>query len=494
MRTYLHWAYIAWLPLLMLYGTNLYFSATDIDNPAVNNCIPLLKDIFWLIIIASICIKSKLIITKISFKICTAIFVFCVVFLIKIFLINESIDISYIKIFKNLILYCGFTAIFMGMVCKYGLADRFFNYFFKVSLLSIIISLSIYFYNPNFSHTARMFGTFGNPNSAGLISVFALTLLFLIRLNFVLKIFIALLLIVAIHMSGSLTAFAMMLFALPISVFVATLQHKRKFIKITKSFLKYYLYLLILISLSFIVFNFYKIYTPLIKRIDLIVSGSNYNLFMMILAAFTIILAGSGILNIYILKHVREKITSVILILACALTFLYFLVTITNMKEDYFEAYENAVNSNHESITIRLNDYNSVFNIFRNSEKINKDFLKLSIGELEAKSYRRYDSFLLSIFHNFGMIGVVLIFILVILRPIGGMFSKYKRIDDYNKVVRHTLFYGFIISLILFNLPLQYQFAVFPTNFIIIVIITFVLTDSISGFQQTPDLKYYASL
>ncbi len=174
--------YTAWIYLVVLYGMNLYFFGNaDLDNPDAPLIIPLLKDVLWVALVIICLYLGGNVVHKSAFSYFLVVCIFCAAFVTIIYFTYDEINLSYVKFFKNQILYVGLTFIFIGVVSSSISRGSLLLTLQTALLVSMAVSLLLFFFHPVQSHTGRLFGTYGNPNSAGLIAVFSVALYFAIR-------------------------------------------------------------------------------------------------------------------------------------------------------------------------------------------------------------------------------------------------------------------------------------------------------------------------
>lgn len=172
--------YLAWLYIALLFGAHLYFSEnSNLDDPIVPLEIPLIKDALWLVV-AGVClyIGRRAPLDRKILLLFLLVVSFCIIAAVKILLVSGSLDVSYLRVLKNLILYVAITFLFINVIIRSGLEASFTRTLHTALLISMIVSLLFYLFHPVQSHTERLFGTYGNPNTAGFVVVYCVALYF----------------------------------------------------------------------------------------------------------------------------------------------------------------------------------------------------------------------------------------------------------------------------------------------------------------------------
>ena len=152
----------------------------DLDNPLTGGSLYFLyKDIFGILVgFLIIFLARKKSIPKESlvwlfFYLILAMYVF-----IYISVLGEEIGLTYFKVFKNSIIYIGFSVLVLSYVLKVERTDYLIKIVLEALLIAFVVSLFLYLFSPIQSYTGRLFGTFGSPNSAGFAAGFAIALAF----------------------------------------------------------------------------------------------------------------------------------------------------------------------------------------------------------------------------------------------------------------------------------------------------------------------------
>jgi hypothetical protein len=173
---------LAWIYVALLFGANLYFSQnSNLDDPVVSLEIPFVKDTFWvLIVLTCYYVGRRIPLQRTVLLESGLVAAFCVVAATEVYLLSGSLDVSYLKVFKNSFLYLVLAFPFVNIILRSGLDESFIRHLHGAMLFSLVVSLLFYFYHPVQSHTGRLFGTYGNPNTAGFIVVYAVALYFML--------------------------------------------------------------------------------------------------------------------------------------------------------------------------------------------------------------------------------------------------------------------------------------------------------------------------
>jgi hypothetical protein len=156
-----------WTNLALLFGVQLYFFG-NLDNPIVNIIIPLSKDFIWLIfssIIFILLLNNRVSATKYTFPI-----IILIVFTVLLISTKSTeVWVTYLSLIKNIFLYIVLSVIVINKVFARGLKDEFILIVIHAIVFSLVISIILYLFHPVQSDTGRLFGTYGNPNSAGFV-------------------------------------------------------------------------------------------------------------------------------------------------------------------------------------------------------------------------------------------------------------------------------------------------------------------------------------
>jgi len=166
-----------WILIIFLFGSLLYVYG-DLDNPVTGGTLYFLyKDIFGILVgVLIIILARKNSIPKESlawlvFYLILAMYVFT-----YIAVLGEEVGVTYFKVFKNSIIYIGFSVLILSYVLKVERIDYLIKFVLEALLIAFIVSLLLYWFSPIQSYTGRLFGTFGSPNSAGFAAGFAIAL------------------------------------------------------------------------------------------------------------------------------------------------------------------------------------------------------------------------------------------------------------------------------------------------------------------------------
>lgn len=163
--------FVTCLTFLFLFGANFYFFGNgDVDNPNTPLFLSFSKDGIWIFcVLLLIFFKNTKSINKHLFMNAASVWIFCFGFSLFIFLNEGVLHDSYLKLFKNLFLYTSLTFVVMSILINRDNVHYFMNKITDALIFSMIISLLLFFFHPVQSLTGRLFGTYGNPNSAGLM-------------------------------------------------------------------------------------------------------------------------------------------------------------------------------------------------------------------------------------------------------------------------------------------------------------------------------------
>lgn len=176
-KLFIRFAFKTWLLITFLFGSLLYLYG-DLDDPDPGGALYFLfKDLFGILVGGLIIfVASQKKIPKITFS--WAVFYLILFLYVASFILigGDELGLNYYRVFKNNILYIGFSIIVLS--CFLKLESEY--YLIKVVLdslfIALIISLLLFWFSPVQSYTGRLFGTFGSPNSAGFVSGFAIAL------------------------------------------------------------------------------------------------------------------------------------------------------------------------------------------------------------------------------------------------------------------------------------------------------------------------------
>ena len=168
--------------MVFLFGTLLYVYG-DLDNPDVGGALFFLyKDVAGIVLgMFLLFMLQRRPISILSFNWLIFFLILTLYTTVFLAIVDGAIGVSYLKLFKNGLLYVGFSILFLSCFLeRYGIT-AFIDLVLKALFLAILLSLMLHWFSPIQSYTGRHFGTFGSPNSAGFAAGFAIALALTMR-------------------------------------------------------------------------------------------------------------------------------------------------------------------------------------------------------------------------------------------------------------------------------------------------------------------------
>jgi len=278
----LNYFFVACLTFLFLFGANFYFFGNgDIDNPNTPLFLSFSKDGIWIFcVLLLIIFKNTKSINKHLLMNAASVWIFCLGFTLFIFLKEGVLHDSYLKLFKNLFLYTSLTFVVMSILINRDNMHYFMNKITDALIFSMIISLLLFFFHPVQSLTGRLFGTYGNPNSAGLMGFASVAFFEATKGNYVkiyYKILFYCLALSVLIFAASLTAiisFAIFIICLPL-IRSNTLRDFLRYVK--KVALSFLVLIVILFNFFSSLLDWLILYTPIgIRFMSLADEGKDY--------------------------------------------------------------------------------------------------------------------------------------------------------------------------------------------------------------------------
>jgi hypothetical protein len=174
------WLELAWVLLAVCFGGNLYFSINgSLNDPVVHWSVPLAKDFFWLVVLLAVARDGTgrpPSTVRVLVALNTA---FAVGELGLIQLAHGSVDTAYVRVFKNFFLYGTLTYLFVGRLARRATAVRWLERYRLPLMISFVLSLGLFCLSPIGSGDGRLYGTYGNPNTAGFAALLYLALIYM---------------------------------------------------------------------------------------------------------------------------------------------------------------------------------------------------------------------------------------------------------------------------------------------------------------------------
>ena len=175
-----------WLLLAALFGVNLYFSENhSILNPVVSLVPSVAKDVFWLFAVVMVSCYGRQSLGNhflrnegIKIIVLVNLGMLVIWVLAATLSAKNGLDVGYVKLFKNMILYGTLTYI-MTAAAYDDLGPAMYRYVKPIITGALAFSCLLYFLiEPGFKvlEEPRLFGTFGNPNTAGLMAFLSFSL------------------------------------------------------------------------------------------------------------------------------------------------------------------------------------------------------------------------------------------------------------------------------------------------------------------------------
>tara|TARA_B100000575_G_scaffold294301_2_gene309368 strand:- start:1389 stop:2651 length:1263 start_codon:yes stop_codon:yes gene_type:complete len=166
-----------WILIIFLFGSLLYVYG-DLDNPVTEGTLYFLyKDILGILVgVLIIFLASKNSIPKESFAWLVFYLILAIYVFIYMAVLGGEFGLNYFRVFKNSIIYIGFSVLILSYVLKVERIDYLIKIVLEALLIAFIVSVLLYWFSPIQSYTGRLFGTFGSPNSAGFAAGFAIAL------------------------------------------------------------------------------------------------------------------------------------------------------------------------------------------------------------------------------------------------------------------------------------------------------------------------------
>ena len=137
-----------WILIIFLFGSLLYVYG-DLDNPVTGGTLYFLyKDIFGILVgVLIIILARKNSIPKESlawlvFYLILAMYVFT-----YIAVLGEEVGVTYFKVFKNSIIYIGFSVLILSYVLKVERIDYLIKFVLEALLIAFIVSLLLYWFS-----------------------------------------------------------------------------------------------------------------------------------------------------------------------------------------------------------------------------------------------------------------------------------------------------------------------------------------------------------
>ena len=398
-------SYTLWVFVALLFGVNLYFSENaNLDDPIVAVEISIAKDMLWLtIVFVCFFVGRRTLWNKgilFEFFIVT---IFCIIEGLIIYIVLGELDVTYIKIFKNLFLYVAITFILINIIVEAGLEKNFLYMLHTAMLVSIGVSLVFYFFYPVQSSTQRLFGTYGNPNVAGFIVVYCIALYYMLEQNQRTKLRLLGTFALggtALLLSGSISAFLALVMLIPlVGIFWVSIHRHIKLSSVVTSLLIFVGFLFCGVLLFFSLSSFLE-ENPLEVRLTSILAGGLEN----------------------------------------------------------------------DTIAIRIRDFMRVLD-----SDCQHDINVILFGCL-PDFYERMDSTIVSFGYNFGLMGLLIV-VLIIIVPYFKFLSVPRYFFSSAPVARLPWLLALLTVVIIFSLPIQHSFEIFPSNFLFSSLISILILD-----------------
>ncbi len=186
---------LLWGLVVTFFGSVLFLSADGhLENPQIPFTLPAVKDILWLALLLAIAVSAKGWRAVQSTGVRVAVVVGVIIFLMAVIILavtlihgDGGVDISYIRKTKNLAFYSGLTYVFAALVYARGQDRMLLVMLWIGATLSLWVGSFLFFFvEPGFkAFEPRMFGTYGNPNAVGFMALVVIALAGYVRTEFV---------------------------------------------------------------------------------------------------------------------------------------------------------------------------------------------------------------------------------------------------------------------------------------------------------------------
>lgn len=218
-RDHIPTLFMLWAVLATCFGIQLYFSINrNLNDPIVHPIVPIIKDFTWVTLVAFTfyAIRENPFKFVLNSWLCIIYAIFTVILISSWIWQGAPIEHSWISFQKNFVLYGFGTIILTLALFRLMRPDEIINILITAIALSLIVSLALYFLHPVRSSDGRLYGTYGNPNSACFAAVMLFYFAFHQRCKGVTHwstsssglLFIVVLLAVIVHLAGSLSGIA----------------------------------------------------------------------------------------------------------------------------------------------------------------------------------------------------------------------------------------------------------------------------------------------
>jgi hypothetical protein len=407
--------YTAWLFVALLFGANLYSGEeADLDTPIVSPGVPIAKDIFYLLIVA-VCLylgRRVLLDRNMLFQ-SLLIAVFCVAAALRVYAGSGTLDVSYLKVFKNLLLYVAITLPFVHVIMGSGMGRDFIRCLHNAVLFSLLVSLVLFFSHPVQSYTGRLFGTYGNPNTAGFVAVCCVGLYYMLEpeeRSRWRQIGTFLLSIAVLALSASFSAVIAFIALLPV-MWIFQPSHGR--------------------------------YPVLLKTCV-------------------------SVLFLFLMFRVGSALVSALFESSALVESIPFEARIASLLME---------GRQHESITTRIDDFMQ----FINGECASTPFTATALFGCAPEVFIRMDSTVTSFGYHFGLLGLVVL-LLIVLVPYLQYALLSRTLLKSPGARRLPPLMALLTVIVLFNMPIQHAFEIFPINFLFAALIA-ILMFELNGYR-----------
>lgn len=169
-----------WCLLACFYGANLYWSLNGtLKDPVVHSGLPLAKDSVWLLVVLAFVGASirRFGYERIAGNPLVRAYLLASAFLIAVWLVSgASLHHSWLSFIKNFLLYT-FGVLVVIVAATELLPENFISSALAFAInLSLVASIALHFAGPLSPVDGRLYGTYGNPTSAGVAAIIGLGL------------------------------------------------------------------------------------------------------------------------------------------------------------------------------------------------------------------------------------------------------------------------------------------------------------------------------
>jgi hypothetical protein len=339
--------------------------------------------------------------------------VFCVAAALRVYAGSGTLDVSYLKVFKNLLLYVAITLPFVHVIMGSGMGRDFIRCLHNAVLFSLLVSLVLFFSHPVQSYTGRLFGTYGNPNTAGFVAVCCVGLYYMLEpeeRSRWRQIGTFLLSIAVLALSASFSAVIAFIALLPV-MWIFQPSHGR--------------------------------YPVLLKTCV-------------------------SVLFLFLMFRVGSALVSALFESSALVESIPFEARIASLLME---------GRQHESITTRIDDFMQ----FINGECASTPFTATALFGCAPEVFIRMDSTVTSFGYHFGLLGLVVL-LLIVLVPYLQYALLSRTLLKSPGARRLPPLMALLTVIVLFNMPIQHAFEIFPINFLFAALIA-ILMFELNGYR-----------